>query len=115
MIDWTRKQYRGFENLIHTCSQRGRFCPTDIYSNLKSTANCIFHETAGYFMKFMLSAVRDFKVKFSKLELHYMSQELLQPLPKYSRDPPNLSKYSKGTQNNGNISSENTSILVKNK
>ena len=75
MIDWTKRQCSGLGNMIHECTQRGRYIPTTIYNRLTEKTQCIFHVTAGYFMKFLMSAVTDSIKIFPKLELHYVPQE----------------------------------------
>ena len=70
LIDWKRKQCHGFHNMIKRCSITGPLRFHEFYSHLKDTENYIFHETAGIFVKFVLSKISDLKNEYPKFKLH---------------------------------------------
>ena len=89
--------------MIKQCSITGPLRFHEFYSHLKDTENYIFHETAGMFMKFMLSKISDLKNEYSKLKLHYVPN----PNPEYVRNSPHVKKHHNVSRNKHNVSSEN--------
>ena len=85
-IDWTKRQCRRFKHLIKPCKKKGRYTPVVIYEYLKQINNCIFHETAACYMKFLLSVVKKLKEQYPILKLHYVPDTN----PVYKRESPHV-------------------------
>ena len=90
--------------MIKPCKKKCRYTPVIIYEHLKQTNNYIFHETAAYYMKFLLSAVKKLKEQYPTLELHYDPGIN----PEYKHESPHIKKHSKDTRNKGIFANEIT-------
>ena len=93
VIEWTKQQCSGFENLVKVCKQDRPANRAVTNGHLKQEDRCVFHLVAHHFLMSLNKQIKSLKKQYPRLELHYVAQP-----PEYRRDSPLLTSKSHSLQ-----------------